>query len=79
MVTAGGFAVGLALGERLLGGMRVSFGRVLPWPLAGCAVGAAAVYPYGPMLIVFGMFLLGTAGVVLRQALRERRGTNLRT
>ena len=41
--------------------------RTLIWPLVGCAVGALAVYWYGPMLIVFGMFVSGTCGVVLRE------------
>lgn len=79
VVTAAGFAVGLAVSERLFGSAKVSFLRVLMWPLGGCVLGAAAVYWHGPMLIVFGMFLCGTAGVVLRQVLgsrRRRAGTN---
>ena len=74
VVTAAGFAVGLAMSERPLTSRRVSFGRIYVWPLVGCAVGAAAVYWHGPMLIVFGMFLMGTASVVLRQALFAFRG-----
>ena len=79
VVTAAGFAVGLAVSERLLGSVKVSFPRVFTWPLGGCVLGAAAVYWHGPMLIVFGMFLCGTASVVLRQVLgsmRRRGGTN---
>ena len=69
VVTAAGFALGLAVSMRLLKSPRVSLVSVFLWPLAGCVVGAAVVYWYGPMLIVFGMFLLGTASVVVRQAL----------
>lgn len=79
VVTAAGFAVGLVVSERLLGSAKVSFLRVFIWPLVGCAVGAAVVYWYGPMLIVFGMFLVGAASVVLRQAtgsMSRRAGTN---
>ena len=79
VATAAGFAVGLVASERLLGSGKVTFLRVFIWPLVGCAVGAAAVYWYGPMLIVFGMFLCGTASVVLRQVLgsmRRRAATN---
>jgi len=31
------------------------------------AVGAAAVFPFGPMLIVFGMFAVGTLAVTIRE------------
>ena len=43
------------------------FSRILVWPLIGCAVGAGIVYWFGPMLIVFGMFVAGTASVALRE------------
>jgi hypothetical protein len=79
VVTAAGFALGVAAAERLLRSRSGSFARIFPWPLAGCAVGAAAVYWYGPMLIVFGMFLLGTASVVLRQVLLGRRRRDTKT
>ena len=79
VVTAAGFGVGLAVAERSSGSRKVPLVRVFVWPLAGCAVGAAAVYWYGPMLIVFSMFLLGTASVVLREILLGRRRENLKT
>ncbi len=65
--TALGFAVGAALHERLTERRRDSFPRVYLWPLVGCSVGAVAVFPFGPMLIVFGMFLMGTASMILRE------------
>jgi hypothetical protein len=66
VVTAIGFAVGIWFWERSAGHGH-NFLRVLAWPLIACALGAAAVYWYGPMLIVFGMFAAGTASVVLRE------------
>jgi hypothetical protein len=38
------------------------------WSLAGCAISCVIVWPFGPMLIVFGMFLIGTLSVVLQEA-----------
>ena len=73
VVTAAGFALGVAAADRILRSRSGPLARIFLWPLAGCAVGAAAVYWYGPMLIVFGMFVAGTASVVLRQALLGRR------
>jgi hypothetical protein len=37
--------------------------------MIGCAIGAAVVYWFGPMLIVFGMFAAGTASVALREVM----------
>ena len=79
VVTAGGFALGLAVSTRLLKLPMGSPVGVFLWPLAGCVVGAAAVYWYGPMLIVFGMFVLGTVSVVVRQALLGRQMKKGRT
>ena len=71
VVTATGFALGIWFWERSDGPGR-NFLRVLAWPLIACALGAAAVYWYGPMLIVFGMFAAGTASVVLREVVAAR-------
>lgn len=63
VVTGAGFAVGLAIFE-LLPGTRKSRRRdIVLWPLAGCAIGAAVVFFFGPMLIVFSMFALGAARI----------------
>lgn len=67
VVTALGFAAGLWIGERLPTRRKTGFLRIFIWPLVGCSVGAALVFFFGPMLIVFGMFLGGTASVVLRE------------
>ncbi len=70
-----GWAVGVWIGEGLTGARATSFLRLLIWPLVGCAIGAAVAYPFGPMLIVFGMFIGGYASVFLRElARRARRG-----
>jgi hypothetical protein len=67
VVTAAGFAAGIAISERLTGVRKTPFLRIFLWPLVGCAVGAGAVYWFGPMLIVFGMFAAGWASIVIRE------------
>jgi len=67
IVTAAGFAAGVWIAERLIGKGKTGFSRIFAWPMIGCAVGAGAVFWFGPMLIVFGMFLAGTASVVFRE------------
>jgi hypothetical protein len=66
VVTSAGFAVGLILlrrrDDRHPG---VAFAKACVAPLVGCAVGAGAVFPFGPMLIVFGMFVVGTTAVAI--------------
>ena len=68
MTTAAGFATGIMILERLTKSSRTRFSRLLAWPLLGCAIGAGIVYEFGPMLIVFGMLVAGTASVALRGA-----------
>ena len=72
VVTAAGFAAGIAMWERFTKANRVGFFRVLLWPLVGCALGAGAVYWFGPMLIVFGMFAGGAASVIIREVSQHR-------
>ncbi len=67
MVTAAGFIVGIILVEKRTMIHGVNFFRIYIWLLIGCAVGFGAVYWFGPMLIVFGMFVAGTASVILRE------------
>ena len=78
VVTAAGFAVGAALLEPRRSAGKVGLLRIFAWPLVACVVGAATVYPFGPMLIVFGMFAAGTAAMVLRELLlASRKGSRL--
>jgi len=72
VVTGAGFAVGVALFELLPGARRSKFVDIYKWSLIGCAIGAGIVLPFGPMLIVFGMFVLGTASVTLREFRRTK-------
>ena len=74
VVTAAGFAAGIWVAERLTATSGASFFRIFAWPIVGCAVGALAVFWFGPMLIVFGMFFAGSASVVLREMLVGTRG-----
>jgi hypothetical protein len=67
VVTASGFACGIAIFE-LLPGTRKSKSRdIILWPLASCSIGAAVVFFFGPMLIVFAMFALGAAGILIKE------------
>ena len=80
VVTAWGFARGVYTLERRSGERQTSFVSVLVWPLLGCVVGALVVVWWGPMLIVFGMFVAGTAGVVLREVIvRVRQNQDHKT
>lgn len=78
VVTAAGFAAGIALHERLTEQSRDPFLSIFLWPMIGCAAGAGAVFWFGPMLIVLGMFGAGTAAIVLREVVvhlsRDQRG-----
>jgi hypothetical protein len=76
VVTTAGFAFGLTLLRWRVRPLGSQFTRNYAWPLLGCAVGAAVVYPFGPMLIVFGMFAAGTLAVAIREAWLLRRGRN---
>lgn len=75
VVTAAGFTTGIVIYEILSRTRRTGFFRIFPWPLIGCAAGAGAVYWFGPMLIVFGMFVAGTASVALRELIMSVKKT----
>ncbi len=65
--TAAGFTIGIGLFDFAVKRSRQNFFNIYKWPLVGCIIGAALVFPFGPMLIVFGMFGLGTLSVILRE------------
>jgi hypothetical protein len=67
VVTAAGFASGLKIFELLPGTRKSRLRDIVLWPLAGCTIGAAVVFPFGPMLIVFGMFVLGAASILAKE------------
>jgi hypothetical protein len=65
--TSSGFAAGILMLDRMAGTQTARFLPIFIWPLIGCAVGALVVYWFGPMLIVFGMFVCGSLGIALRE------------
>lgn len=67
IVTATGFAAGFVMYEWLASKRRIRFLSIFIWPLIGCSIGAGVVYWFGPMLIVFGMFVAGTVSITLRE------------
>ncbi|MHC5033707.1 MAG: hypothetical protein ACYTFZ_01560 [Planctomycetota bacterium] len=72
VLTSLGFALPLALIERLGSEDPSSFARTWAWPLVACLAGAAIVFCFGPMLIVFAMFGAATLSVALRKVPRVR-------
>jgi hypothetical protein len=75
VATAIGFGGGMAIGERVTKRAGGDFLGACIWALAGCAIGALTVYSFGPMLIVFGMFVLGTIAMGFREIRFLRRKT----
>jgi len=69
VTTALGFTAGVVIFEMLPGTRKSKILDILKWPLIGCTIGAGVVFGFGPMLIVFGMFAAGTAGIVLRETI----------
>ena len=67
VVTSAGFASGTAIFERFFQKKKIKFFQIWLWPFIGCAVGAGAVFLFGPMLIVFGMFTAGTVSILIRE------------
>jgi hypothetical protein len=70
VLTGIGFAVGVVSFDRFTGMRKTGFWSILVWPLVGCGIGAAVVYWFGPMLIVFGMFLAGTVSVAVMEMMK---------
>jgi hypothetical protein len=65
VITALGFSAGAVLFIRFRRLPCPSLLRLYLYPLIGCSIGAAVVFPFGPMLIVFGMCLLGSLSMFL--------------
>ena len=68
-----GFTAGIVIFELLPGSRKSKIIDIYKWMLIGCAVGGGVAFCFGPMLIVFGMFGLGTAAVGLREILRIKK------
>ena len=69
-VTAAGFTVGIVLFDHIAKASEPRFSSTFLWSLIGCVFGAAGVYWFGPMLIVFGMFVAGTASIIIMEAVK---------
>jgi hypothetical protein len=67
VVTGAGFTSGVAIFELLPGTRKSKLRDSVLWPLAGCAIGAAVVFFFGPMLIAFAMFALGAASILAKE------------
>jgi hypothetical protein len=74
LVTAAGFAAGTVIASGMISARRETFFQAFVWPLVGCFLGAVSVVWFGPMLIVFGMFFLGTGSVALKELIEVRAG-----
>jgi len=72
-ITALGFALGLFLAKRLQKEENNRFSDAYVWALVGCLLGAGIVFWFGPMLIVFGMFLAGGLSIVIKEIKILRR------
>ena len=73
ILTGLGFAIGPKIFELLPTTDKTHFGETYKWCLAGCVIGSGIVWVFGPMLIVFGMFAIGTMSVVLHEVVRIRK------
>ena len=72
LITGAGFASGLALFELLPGTRRSRLRDNVLWPVTGCTIGAVVVFCFGPMLIVFTMFVFGAAGVMAKEIIATK-------
>jgi hypothetical protein len=72
VVTAVGFALGMLVVERFTQRRQSALRATFLWTLTGCAVGTLAMFPFGGMLVGFGMFGLGTAALIVREVFLHR-------
>jgi hypothetical protein len=76
VVTAAGFAAGIVIFELLPDSSKSKFRDIVLWPLAGCVIGAAVVFFFGPMFIVFSMFGLGTVSILAKEIVSIKKTKN---
>ncbi len=72
VVTAVGFALGMSVAERLTRRRRGALRGTFLWTLVGCSVGTLVMFPFGGMLVGFGLFGLGTTALLVREVSLER-------
>ncbi len=71
IATGLGFAMGPKIFEFLPTTNKGKFWKTYKWCLAGCAIGGGVFWLFGPMLIVFGMFLAGTLSIVMYEVVKS--------
>ena len=77
-VTGFGFALGPKTFDQFSpAASKSSFGNTYKWCLVGCAIGGGVVCIFGPMLIVFGMFLAGVLSITLHEVARVRKKSRI--
>jgi hypothetical protein len=54
--------------ERLMGHRRTGIHRTFLWIFAGGMMGTVVMFPFGGMMAGFGLFGLGTASLLIREA-----------
>src|SRR5512136_1747913 len=72
VVTAVGFGQGMLVAERLTQRRQGGVPGAFLWSLVGGTVGTLVMFPFGGMLIGFGMFGLGTAALLIREVFWQR-------
>lgn len=72
VVTAAGFGLGMLVAERLTQRRQGGVCGAFLWSLAGGTVGTLVMFPFGGMLVGFGLFGLGTAALLIREVLWQR-------
>ena len=77
-VTGFGFALSSKIFDLLSRATdRRSFWSTYKWCLAGCAIGGGILNIFGPMLIVFGMFVAGTLSIAVHEVITTNKGGDL--
>jgi len=69
VVTAAGFSLGMLIAERLTRRRQNGFRGAYLWSLVGGTIGTLAMFPFGGMMAGFGLFVLGTAALLIREVL----------
>jgi hypothetical protein len=69
VVTAAGFGLGMLVAERFTQRRQSGFCGAYLWSLVGGTIGTVAMFPLGGMMAGFGLFVLGTAALLIREVL----------
>ncbi len=72
VVTAAGFGLGMLVAERLARRRQSGFRGAYLWSFVGGTIGTVAMFPLGGMMAGIGLFVLGTAALLIRELLYLR-------